>query len=68
MTEPTPEELGNPPQVSSTEHTLRLYRAVSIIGEALERRRRKIAAGIPVEPPVYCPCAECRYEKPEPAN
>jgi hypothetical protein len=38
----------------------RLYRTTRIFAEALERRRVKIAAGIPVEPPPECDCAECR--------
>lgn len=42
---------------------VRLYRTVAMLAEALERRRRKVAAGLPVEPFVQCPCEACAYEK-----
>jgi hypothetical protein len=34
----------------------RLYRTVSMLADALERRRQKIAAGETVEPPPQCDC------------
>jgi hypothetical protein len=55
---------GGRPDASQT----RLYRTVAMLAEALERRRRKLAAGVPVEPFVQCPCAACAYEKPSQAN
>ncbi len=37
----------------------KLYRTARIFSEALARRRAKIAAGIPVDPPPQCGCAGC---------
>lgn len=46
---------------------VRLYRTVGIIAAALERRRRKIAAGVPVDPPPECGCARCEADLPRAA-
>ncbi len=56
----SPEE--EQPAVAPGVDLARLHRTVSVIGEALDRRRRKIAAGVPVDPPPYCPCPECGDE------
>lgn len=44
---------------SESARTVRLQRTVLMIAAALERRRQKIAAGLPVEPPPECDCAGC---------
>lgn len=36
-----------------------------MLAEALERRRRKLAAGLPVEPPPRCPCCDGPAERGE---
>lgn len=37
----------------------KLYRTIQIFAAAGARRRAKIAAGIAVDPPLRCGCAEC---------
>lgn len=44
----------------TTPELVRLHRTVAVIAEALERRRRKVAAGLPVDPPPACPCEKCQ--------
>jgi hypothetical protein len=50
------------PEENSAGMTARVHRTVRMLAVALERRRQKIAAGLPVDPPPQCHCAQCRDE------